>query len=568
MYHRAYGVSRVMPLSLMAGFLIMCLIGGCRHGFDPRLSEADSLMEDHPDSAMMILDSYHLDANSTAGDSAYYGMLLTHARYKNFIDETDDSLISVSSDFFLNHDDKEKASRAFFLKGMIQMNAEKLGDAAVSFSRGLDIARENKYYMWEGQCARGLFMIFCELNNGSEQVRFAQSEYDAFLKGGYEDWANYAELNIYRAFCNNGQYKKALAGIQGLLCDAEELRDTMLMEEILPVMGTCLYSIGDYKGSLEKYNEAYDLNPSVITENHGHNIAVAASHINSDSLSEDIRSLIEIEAAREKIIPAFKDLANQGRYKEAYYGLDAYKNVQDSVLQIILQNDVSESLAQYEDLKAVIRHEQLKTERITWLMGILLLLIMLISAVLFYKKRLYQRRLEKEHLEVSLDSLRKDLDIQVKLMGEVESTNKRINEKNELMTLSLRDILYERYKKINELCDSYFQDRYVKSKKNKLDKEINILLKDFSDPNFLKEVGLYIDRCLDGLYSAFICDYPNLNDDKRRLFMFMTLGLSTRSICVIMDIEHSNLYNRKARLKKMVQESDSLRKEDYLKSMQ
>lgn len=182
--------------ALLSGLLIISLFGGCRQNLDPQLLAVDSMMEEHPDSALMILDDYRLTAPSSAADSAFYALLLTHARYKNFIDETNDSIISASAEYFLKQDDKERSSRALFLKGMIQMNANRFGEAAVSFTQALDIARECRQYFWEGQSARGLFILYGKLKNGSQQIKYAKTEYEAFSKGNINDWLNFATLDI------------------------------------------------------------------------------------------------------------------------------------------------------------------------------------------------------------------------------------------------------------------------------------------------------------------------------------------------------------------------------------
>lgn len=174
-------ICKVLNPACMATLIALCLVVGCKGKIDPILSKADSKIEDRPDSALLMLESYRLSDNASDYDRSYYGMLLSHARYKNFIDEVNDSLISASAEYFLEHGDKELSSRSLFLQGMIQMNANRLGEAAVSFSKGLDIAREGKCYMWEGQCARGLYMIYGKMMNSSEQLRFAKIEYDAFF---------------------------------------------------------------------------------------------------------------------------------------------------------------------------------------------------------------------------------------------------------------------------------------------------------------------------------------------------------------------------------------------------
>ncbi|MDE6741843.1 MAG: hypothetical protein K2J58_05885 [Muribaculaceae bacterium] len=178
-----YPSYRCFGPTVMAGILILSILMACRRSHDARLMAADSMMEDHPDSTLTVLSDFHLKPESSSADSAYYALLLTQARYKNFIDETDDSLISAAADYFLRHSDSERAYRALFLRGMIQMNARRLGEAAVSFRNGLDIARDGRNYMWEGQCARGLFIIYGKLENGSEQIKYAKIQYEAFVKG-------------------------------------------------------------------------------------------------------------------------------------------------------------------------------------------------------------------------------------------------------------------------------------------------------------------------------------------------------------------------------------------------
>ena len=134
-------VCRLCSPAITVGLIFMSLLCGCRPKVDPVLISVDLKVETHPDTAMMLLDGYSLTHASSGADSAWYGLLLTHLKYKDLIDETDDSLISHAADWFLCHGDDKNASRALFLKGMIQLNGNRLGEAAVSFRKGLNIGR-------------------------------------------------------------------------------------------------------------------------------------------------------------------------------------------------------------------------------------------------------------------------------------------------------------------------------------------------------------------------------------------------------------------------------------------
>ena len=62
-----------------------------RQSNNRQLILADSLMQSRPDSALCILQDISMEKLTTQADSAYYVLLLTQARDKNYVVQTDDS---------------------------------------------------------------------------------------------------------------------------------------------------------------------------------------------------------------------------------------------------------------------------------------------------------------------------------------------------------------------------------------------------------------------------------------------------------------------------------------------
>ena len=58
----------------------------------------------HPDSALNMLESISTDSLKTKADRAYHALLLTQARDKNYIVQTDDSLIQVAVRYYDTHE--------------------------------------------------------------------------------------------------------------------------------------------------------------------------------------------------------------------------------------------------------------------------------------------------------------------------------------------------------------------------------------------------------------------------------------------------------------------------------
>ncbi len=98
------------------------VLPGCHHvpHYDSRLTAADSLMRDNPDSVVAVLEALTTDSLTSEGDRAYRDLLLTQARYKAYIAATSDSDINRALAYFSTHPaDREKLTRSYIYKGAV-----------------------------------------------------------------------------------------------------------------------------------------------------------------------------------------------------------------------------------------------------------------------------------------------------------------------------------------------------------------------------------------------------------------------------------------------------------------
>ena len=102
----------------------MIIGAGCStsgHRADTVLHEAERLMQEHPDSALTILDSITPEELFSDRVRADYALRLTQARDKNFMFETNDSLISTAVTYFDAHPSGEKQTLAHLYKGTLNL---------------------------------------------------------------------------------------------------------------------------------------------------------------------------------------------------------------------------------------------------------------------------------------------------------------------------------------------------------------------------------------------------------------------------------------------------------------
>lgn len=531
--------------------LLLVFAEGCISSPNHQLEEVKNIIDEMPDSALEILAAIDNTSYNNDQDRALHALLLTQARYKNYVEETDDSVICAAAGCFLRNDMKDEAGLALFLTGMIQMNSNRLGDAAVSFTRGLDISRQANTYKNQGLCAKGLFLLYAELYDGANQIKYAKESYDAFLRGGYTDWADYARLDVATAYNNQCKYDKAISEAIALAQDAKMKPDTVLLAEALRLSAVSLFAIGDNIETISYYGEVYEIMPEILTVHDKENIVMASTEIVIDSLSVGLQNMIDIFNTEDDRFTPFELLARNGDYERAYKSIEQYKIEQDEILTSLLRNNVSDALDNYNHSQELLHQERIKNERLFWFVIVLIGLVISLTIVYVLQRSLSEAKHRRDAVIRDVEYLRTDLLRQM--------------ERNNIMSVTIRELFNQKYSIVNTLCEAYYESKGLKLEQKRIVKEVEQLIQDFKDnSNRHKLLIEYVDKYTNNAYSDFIADFSGLRTEEFRLFLFFMLGFSARSIALLFDEKIENLYNWKSRLKTKIRRSDSIRKDEYL----
>ena len=150
----------------------------------PILDIAESLMEQHPDSSLFLLNTINLNDISANANKARYALLKSIALDKNYIDVDDDSLTSIAVAYYSKHGDADERLTAYLYNGKVYVNA-----------KDYELAMNNYLYAEESveSCTNNiiigrlyslksvLYNTIFDTYSAIEQSRLA-TEY--FLKGG------------------------------------------------------------------------------------------------------------------------------------------------------------------------------------------------------------------------------------------------------------------------------------------------------------------------------------------------------------------------------------------------
>jgi len=542
----------IKGIYLLIIFVVLQIVSGCGERSDKRMDYAESIIEIRPDSALYLLEKIDLESAAPESVKARYGLLLTYARYKNFIDEKNDSLISASADYYLAEEKWKEACLALQLKGFIGMNAGKYSESALAFMQGLELARKEKEYKVEGFCAKWLGNLYILFFDGDQQIRYLTESKEAFRKGGYSELEQFARLDLANAYYNTRQYNKALEEAVRLREETDEEKVSDLAAEIMRLIGQCQFELNRKDESLKSYLAAFSLDSTVLNVNDRGNILVAMSEEKIDSLPVSLKffnrdALVDVDEGAEP----FELLAQRGDYKAAYAGLERYKVKQDSVLLSLLSDNISGSLINYEKNRNEVERKERKFERLLWSVVIAGVILVIAGILFILRRRMAAHRREYELLFEEANYLKEDLSEQIRL--------------NEDKDISIMELLKLRYEIMNNFCSSYYEFKGRPTEKTKIIREFEETVGKFRKGNVcMNEIGDQVDKYTGGLFTMFKKDYPDFKESDRSLFLYLIMGFSARSISIFIDEKIEVVYNRKSRLKNKIRESNSGNKEKYL----
>ena len=224
--------------------------GACRHDshITDELLRADGLMYCAPDSALSILDS--LDTSHASEEQqAHHALLLTKARYKNYLNETDDSLITIAEKYYSGRTDSLEM-QSLFLKGFVLKNKHDLRTALIMLMKAAELARNNRDWYFTGLCFRTQAEIYSYIIAYDPQLEAALKAIDAFEKAGATEFALWEHTTAARALIfidperslshlstvRNSEYFKVAPAIQS---------------EYYEIMTLALQASGDYRASAD-----------------------------------------------------------------------------------------------------------------------------------------------------------------------------------------------------------------------------------------------------------------------------------------------------------------------------
>lgn len=521
---------------IISAFCMLLCACGTRYTNHNVILRAESLLNEHPDSAYKLLSSITNPEQLPKPDYAAWCLHYTHARYKLYMDINSDSLIKIAVDYYANSKLHKYSGTSYYLLGCVSELLLNKDEAILSYKKA-SIALENseeyntlglvnfnmgyiyrldKNFYQANICYKKSFELFNISGNKKHQISSCVEIADMLLRLEYPldsviFYSNKSlklseeigdDLMKYRIICRQGE----------LLCDKN---NRIAINKLLAGFSHC--------ADLRSRSASF--------------LAYLYSEINKpDSASFYLQRASEQKVERE--LEVLKDLANSavseknGDFRKAYYSFENAYLIQDTIFREKLKSqlyriDKQFDLSEKEKENAVLKIAN--RTKIIWI-AVLIIFVLLILVVLqrvniHHKKRKAEMELKQQKTEFELK--------------EKELVN---NKKKELLLSKLQQRM-DMTVRFNKLQQS-FHEPHKQADFIELMTNQTILTKTEWE-NYIKEANSIFDNKIDYLSKT----YQELTETDLIVIVLIALGLDISDSCVLLNMSKETMYKRRKRIK-------------------
>lgn len=573
-------------LAVCFGVTIMCgCDGGRGKATDAALASAEELMEERPDSALAVLCAIDSTAIDNAGRRALHGLLMSEARYKNFIDETDDSIIAASAAYFGRKGDDRRLMRARFIQAKIQFNNSDYTHSIVSALKAEKLAKQDSDNLYLARIYEHMGLTYLRNHNVDAQLPYVYKAYECYSLAGEQRSALFSLIDRGNALNNLEQYNNSLALLDSVARIIEE-KDTLLSIYLGQVKIDALLQSGRKDDAISELQKLENINGRDFSDDYSVPYKVFISNgdmshakiyldsiMASYSLTNDSGYKL---VAQLDYYTASGDAATALQFAKSYIDYlykENLKQLNKSVLQA--QSDYYEALGNEASLRA--------DKFWNWLVvSIFCMFFVIMAGLLYHRYKIKIKRIElrTKIWEISeLLAKMQEKDNELKSVNyKTYSANKAIDklrleiEEKEDALLRLGNSINELYKSqfkiLNELCREYYSKNEASERVRKtLYKDFESIILELRGASKFQKLEESLNIYCDNIAEKLKTTVKGLKYSDYKMLVLIFAGLSVNAICVICDIERGNYYIKRQRLRDRIQQSDSVYCELFLSHM-
>ena len=554
--------TRILPFLLLCATFFSCRDGGRAEGI---LRTADSLMEEHPDSALAILKHDSLEICRSGKDfRLWYALSRTEADDKCYILHVSDSAIRIAAGCYDSYGSALQRVRADYLLGRVYCDMHLYGHALTSFNKAIAVDAENDSVInrYKARAATWAGYVYEVEGLHKDALRYNKLAYGYAKKAGAQVTEIYSLRDIGRSYRDLKRNDIAIPYYQQAAKKAKAIDDANLYNMVMEELAGIYIEEGRLDEAYAALNTKFLATTDKDIASHYYIWAMYFEKIGQldSAVAYDKRGMkySEISIKRDVSLDLARLLMKQGKRDEAMEYYEKYSVYSDSVEASELK-ETSDMLSQVEksiDVErknAALASSQL---RLAAVMSILVVVVVIASVALlgmYLKRKRKQReqleRVRRYRLERSMKEKQRAQQNKERialLENELTASNQMLSElrqeliRNEAEMLKYKDALTAFEQKHGELLVADLADTDV--------------YKLYHDPIAKPTSADYhmLVEALNKAYGDFTLRlkefYPDIRSNEMWICCMVKAGLTSKEICNISSYSYSSIGMAKVRL--------------------
>ena len=520
---------------------------------------ADLLMEDHPDSALNLLNIQpEIIEEFSDKDCAYYALLLARAtdKCKQSLLPCD-SLLNVALDYY-DDDEKEKAV-ALLYKGRLAVEMEEAEEATTCFQKGLTIIQDFPKEL------KTKNLLLSSLGN-------------IYFDAGYYDKSMEIYETMYECCTTDLEKSIALNNISTYYCLIEEKDSTLMLQRkalnyAIASGDSLQIAMSEHNLSLEfdsfdeldsaLYYEKMALEGLPQKENHGNcyfNLGdlLLKTGKNKDSALYYLTKALDdvsIESKASCLKSLYKLEKENGDYKTANTYLEEHSAIIDSLFYMEQSTEIQQLIYEY-NTKMRVREEQLKGKRIIYctfagFVAICFIIILAYQNYINRKKRIqlqYKQSLEQTQNKLSsLETTIENNQLMITLLKQEKNNLKQEHDSKEQQVEEREQTITRLKEEKQQLLNWLFAQSNIYQKVITLSKQVVPDKKEMKVLTTAEQEQL--KNTIFELYNDYISflhkTYPKLTESDLLFLCLQKTSLEPLSIAICFGYSNTHPLNQK-----------------------
>ena len=607
----------IVLMLIMSSFFL-----GCQRQYlvAEKLLQAETVMNEHPDSALNLLKGIAQPELQTQAHHARYALLYSQALDKNYIDLTSDSLINIAVDYYKDRNDVRAKFLSYYYQGRIYTNANNLTQATLAYMEAEQLVDElgddyaaGLLYTQMGNIYRNYY----DYPKALQSYRLSTEYFHKADKPLHKLYGMLRQSSIYKSM---NKETDSFHILYNTLIEAKETNQASIIHSCLgDLIMLCL--------NMDKQEEAVSFYNELI------------NHYSIERMTSSFYASLGLLMAKEKNVEKSQFYINKAwerartqsdsvhlyyissqveqlssSYQKAFSDLEQSITLQNLSVREALQQPVLTAQKNFLNQELQYKEYKLKTERYIRLLGFTILLLVSILAILLLRKKLlrnYQKSLKEKLEERDCAHEKKIKTLQQEALKREDSLRSHAAQLEARATLSKEDI--ERLKK--ELEESKMHIEEARKFREQHQQETDLLKSDNHDAllrinkmlknhfkqientyqvlqvkyktaaNRDKAIEEYIqnttaefygskkaDRNLEKLVNELYGDAMRQlrkeiklpNEEHYRLSCLLLAGLSINFIATLTGETTNAIYKRRDKIREIIKDSNEICKDLYL----